>query len=71
MHVCWVQLTSSPQKRAQDKEAAELRAELSHALKERAALQVILGSKMRPLVQDLQSSLADVLSEQARAHRIG
>ena len=57
---------SSPQKRSQDTEAAELRGELSHVLKERAALQVILGSKMRPLVLDLQHSLTDLLSDQAR-----
>ena len=59
-----VQAQSSPEKAAADSATAELRAEHAHVLKERAALQIILGNKMRPLVGDVQQGLAELSPEQ-------
>ena len=63
MH-CAGQVQSSPAKEHADAAAAELRSQHAHLLKERAALQIILGNKMRPLVGDVQQALSE-LSEEA------
>ena len=58
-----LQVASSPEKAQESAAAAELRAEHAHVLKERAALKIILGAKMRPLVADVQQALAELPSE--------